>query len=183
MAHPPRPTLEDGDLRLRAPQAGDVDARMRLGNTPAIIRMFGGDPNQVEPITKAHAQHWVQQHDALKTAWMIEHEDRLIGSLRLHSFSEQDRRALYAIGILDARRLGQGLGTRATRLIVAHAFDALGLHRLGLRVLDFNKRAIAAYRKVGFVVEGRARQSAFIAGEWFDDVMMGLLAPEWRSGQ
>jgi RimJ/RimL family protein N-acetyltransferase len=143
--------------------------------------MFGGDPAAVQPISQQQAENWVEQHKAHETAWMIEHEGTLIGSLRLHSVNHQDRRAIYAIGILDVLKLGQGIGTRATHLIAAHAFDTLGLHRLGLRVLAFNKRAIASYRKAGFVTEGRARQSAYIAGEWFDDIMMGLLAPEWRA--
>lgn len=90
MTYPTRPTLVDGDLRLRAPKSGDVEARMRLGNTPEIVHMFGGDPDKVQPVTLRHAERWVEQHETLETAWMIEHESALVGSLRLHSVNAND---------------------------------------------------------------------------------------------
>ena len=66
------------------------------------------------------------------------------------------------------------------RLLAAHAFDTMGLHRLGCRVLDFNERAVSAYQKVGFVVEGREREAALIAGKWHDDLILGLLAQDLK---
>ncbi|MEO0381029.1 MAG: GNAT family protein, partial [Pseudomonadota bacterium] len=66
------------------------------------------------------------------------------------------------------------------RLLAAHAFETMGLHRLGCRVLDFNDRAIAAYEKVGFVVEGREREAALIGGTWHDDLILGLLAQDLK---
>jgi RimJ/RimL family protein N-acetyltransferase len=59
----------------------------------------------------------------------------------------------------------------------------LGLHRLSVRVLAFNGRAIRAYQKCGFRIEGRERESAWIDGTWHDDLIMGLLADDARSGE
>ena len=42
-----------------------------------------------------------------------------------------------------------------------HAFGTLGLHRIALFVFEFNERAIRTYKRCGFVVEGRARESIF----------------------
>ncbi len=67
------------------------------------------------------------------------------------------------------------------RLVLAHAFGEMGLHRVDLRVLEFNTRAIRCYQSCGFIEEGRERQSAFIGGEYYDDVMMGVLAHEFAS--
>ena len=63
-----------------------------------------------------------------------------------------------------------------------HAFGTLGLHRLDLRVIAYNVRAIRCYLACGFVVEGREREAALVGGEWHDDIMMGALAREFRSG-
>jgi RimJ/RimL family protein N-acetyltransferase len=117
---------------------------------------------------------WVQAHPC---AWIIEHE-HLIGDIRLDNINDQDRRASLAIGIADPAALGQGLGTEAIGLVAAHAFGPMVLHRLTVRVLAFNERAIRAYQKCGFRVEGRERESACIDGAWHDDVIMGLLASE-----
>jgi RimJ/RimL family protein N-acetyltransferase len=77
-------------------------------------------------------------------------------------------------------RRGRGLGTALMRSTVRHGFDEMGLHRLQLVVYTFNAAAIAAYRSVGFVVDGVARESARgSAGRW-DGLTMGLLEPDHR---
>ena len=62
-----------------------------------------------------------------------------------------------------------------------HAFGTLGLHRIALTVFEFNERAIRAYRRCGFTVEGRARESIWRDGRWWDELAMSVLAPEWRA--
>ncbi|MCY4180476.1 MAG: GNAT family protein [Litoreibacter sp.] len=169
------PTLTGPRVRLRAPELQDWAGRFALGNTPELHRMFGGEPTQFRELTEDAAKSWVDKQMQERFAWVIELEGRLIGSVRLHSVNYADHRAVLAIGILDVESLGKGLGAEAIELVAKHAFGPMGLHRISLRVLDFNARAIAAYRKVGFVEEGRERESALIDGAWHDDILMGLL--------
>lgn len=180
MADHNKPTLTSARITLRDATHLDVQARFSLGNTPEIHAMFGADPKAVRDITPEAAEAWVQSHVDDPFAWVIVANSALIGGIRLHSVNYSDKRANIAIGILDANALGQGFGTEAMRLLAAHAFDGVGLHRLGCRVLDFNARAISAYEKVGFVVEGRERESALIGGEWHDDLILGLLDRDLR---
>lgn len=86
-----------------------------------------------------------------------------------------------AVGIFDPASLGRGLGSEAIKLLLHHAFGAMGLHRIGIRVLAYNKRAIRAYEKCGFVIEGRERETALVNGAWHDDIMMGLLEHEFQA--
>lgn len=176
--HPAVPVLTGPRVTLRPPVPGDASLRFALGNSPELHRMFGGDPKQTRPLTEDAAAAWVQSLASQRYAWVIAVDDHLLGSIRLHSLNLADRRASLAIGILDESRLGAGYGTEAMRVLAKFAFEDLNLHRLSLRVLDFNGRAIAAYKKVGFVEEGRERQSALIDGKWHDDILMGLLADE-----
>ncbi len=175
MADQIKPVMQDANVTLRDATPLDVPARFALGNTPEIQAMFGADPAAVRDITPEAAEAWVQSHIDDPHAWVIEVDGALIGGIRLYGINYSDKRAQLAIGIIDPTALGKGLGTQAMRLLAAHAFDTLGLHRLGCRVLDFNARAIAAYEKVGFVVEGREREAALIAGTWHDDLILGLL--------
>jgi RimJ/RimL family protein N-acetyltransferase len=75
---------------------------------------------------------------------------------------------------------GRGLGTEAAILVLGYACDELQLHRVDLRVIEYNHRAIRIYKKVGFTVEGGERQTVFVNGEWHDDLMMAMLDREYR---
>jgi RimJ/RimL family protein N-acetyltransferase len=63
--------------------------------------------------------------------------------------------------------------------MLSHAFERLALHRVGLTVFSYNIRAIRAYEKAGFRVEGRLRDAIMRDGRYFDEVQMGVLATEW----
>jgi RimJ/RimL family protein N-acetyltransferase len=67
--------------------------------------------------------------------------------------------------------------------MLQHAFERLGLHRVGLAVFSYNTRAIRAYEKAGFRVEGRLREAIQRQGDYFDEVQMGILAGEWFAAQ
>jgi RimJ/RimL family protein N-acetyltransferase len=113
----------------------------------------------MQPPTDA-AKRWVQRLLDHDHAWIIE-AGSLIGGLRLDRVDLRDRRANLAIGIEDVSQLGKGLGSEAITLALGFAFDVLKLHRVSVRVVDYNLRAIRAYRKCGFVIEGREREAAF----------------------
>jgi hypothetical protein len=62
-----------------------------------------------------------------------------------------------------------------------YALNQLRLRRLSLCVVAYNLRAIRAYEKCGFRIEGREREAALVDGQWHDDVMMGMLDREYAS--
>ncbi|WDZ78478.1 GNAT family protein [Ensifer adhaerens] len=172
------PDLRGDGFVLRRPRDGDADARLRLGRHPQIYRMFGAGLSSPGLFGHGEAAAWVARIAGHPAAWIID-QNGLAGEVRLDNINHADRRASFAIGIFDPRRLGKGLGTAVTQRVLAYAFSELALHRVSLRVLSFNERAIAAYRKSGFSIEGRERESALIDGEWHDDIMMGILAAEF----
>ncbi|MFN3635539.1 MAG: GNAT family N-acetyltransferase [Rhizobium rhizophilum] len=172
--------IEGPSLRLRVATADDAAARFSLGHSPDIVRMFGVSHADQKPMTMEAAAAWALGQSSDPNAWIIEVGGRLIGEIKLHSINTQDRRASMAIAIYDSLLLGNGFGSEAIRLLLHHAFTQLNLHRIGVRVLAYNGRAIRAYQKCGFVVEGRERETAFVDGVWHDDLMMGILSREFH---
>lgn len=65
-------------------------------------------------------------------------------------------------------------------MVVRHAFEVMGLHRVDLRVLETNTRAIRCYERCGFVHEGVEAETAFVNGHWVSDLRMRLLQSEYR---
>lgn len=174
------PTLEGTRVRLRPFRQSDIAGRLALGRSPEIVRSFGGDPEDLPPFGKEDARAWVQRNLDHPLCWAVEVEGRLLGEVRLDGLDLHDRRARLAIGLYDVSQLGKGLGREAIRLILTHAFGPLGLHRVDLRVLAFNERAIRCYRACGFVEEGRERESARVGEAWCDDIIMGVLAQDFQ---
>lgn len=76
---------------------------------------------------------------------------------------------------------GCGVGRFALEEMLLHAFDDLGMNRVGLHVLASNVRARALYRDAGFVEEGVVRQAVYKEGCFVDMIAMGLLSEEWRA--
>ncbi len=81
---------------------------------------------------------------------------RLVGTTALTDVAKRagGRSALFRIVIGEKEVWGRGLGTEATRLAVAEAFETHDLDEVRLEVFSHNPRAIAAYTRVGFVRTG-----------------------------
>jgi RimJ/RimL family protein N-acetyltransferase len=176
------PTLTGKRVTLRRPREEDFAARLRLGTDAEIVRMYGGSRSDLRPMTEEAARGWVRRPLDHDHAWIIE-AGALIGHVRLDHVDLRDRRASLGIGIDDSTQLGKGLGSEAVVLVLGYAFEVLGLHRVVLRVVDYNLPAIRAYQKCGFVIEGRERQAAFVDGVWHDDIMMAVLDREYAESQ
>jgi RimJ/RimL family protein N-acetyltransferase len=136
-------------------------------------------------MTDDEVEAWTDHLAAKSTlgavCWAVESDGELIGAAFLSDVREAGRKARLAIGMYAPQFLGRGLGTEAIRLVLRHAFGTLGMHRVDLKVLDFNDRALAAYRACGFVEEGRERESCWVGGRWHDDVVMGVLDREFAA--
>jgi ribosomal-protein-alanine N-acetyltransferase len=79
---------------------------------------------------------------------------------------------------LDHRYVGRGVMTEALGAVIHHAFGTLRLHRIQANHVPTNERSAATLRRLGFVVEGYARDYLHIGGRWRDHVLTALLNPE-----
>lgn len=102
-----------------------------------------------------------------------------IGNVGLHQIEWTNRSAEFGIFIGDKTFWNKGYGTEATRLTIKHGFETLNLNRIYLHVFETNPRAIHAYENVGFVREGKLRQSTYRNGIYIDSLLMSMLRSEW----
>ena len=119
--------------------------------------------------------------DSLALAIHQRDSGRLIGTCAFSQLDGDNGSALFHITIGEKDAWGHGFGTEATELMLQHAFERLGLHRVALSVFAFNERAIRAYRKAGFILEGRARQSIWREGRYWDELQMSMLDADWAA--
>lgn len=79
------------------------------------------------------------------------------------------------IGVL-ARASGRGVGSGLLGEAVRWSAEQ-GLHRVELTVMAHNTRAVALYQRMGFVIEGRARECLRVDGRFVDELTMAILLP------
>jgi RimJ/RimL family protein N-acetyltransferase len=100
-----------------------------------------------------------------------------VGFVLFSSISAVNRSAELGIRIGRENERGRGIGTAAMSLALDYAWTHLNLARVQLKVMADNPRAIRAYAKAGFVIEGRHTHAAFVAGKWHDMLTMASLNP------
>jgi RimJ/RimL family protein N-acetyltransferase len=105
--------------------------------------------------------------------------DALLGSCGLMEIDNVHRRAACGIFLGDRTTWGKGYGSEALSLLVDYGFNLLNLRSIHLWTYDYNERAIASYKKVGFKEAGRLRKSHYYGGEYHDEILMDILAEEF----
>jgi RimJ/RimL family protein N-acetyltransferase len=100
--------------------------------------------------------------------------DALLWGIDLHN-----RAAHVGLSLRPTFR-GRGLGTDVVCVLCSYGFTIRGLHRLQVDTLADNAAMIRAASRAGFVEEGRLRRSAWVSGEFADEVILGMLASEWH---
>jgi hypothetical protein len=90
-----------------------------------------------------------------------------------------DRTRLRGIAVRDLRPNRRGLGTDVVRVLCHYGLVVRGLHRLQVETLADNAAMIRAATQAGFVTEATLRRSAWVNGDFVDEVILGLLASEW----
>jgi RimJ/RimL family protein N-acetyltransferase len=173
--------IEGKLVNLRAREMTDVERMTRWINDREVTRFMGGgypwSSDAEEAFVRATATVPMAFGDL---RFAIDTKDGVhIGSCGLHRASPENRDAELGIMIGEKAYWSKGYGSDAVATLVRFAFEEMNLNRVELHVYDFNLRGQAAYRKCGFVEEGRMRQAHFSEGKWDDVVVMAALRDEW----
>jgi len=163
---------------LRAIEADDAERCHTWVNDREVTRFL----SLRFPIPMADERRWTEatrdpSHDVELAIDTL--EGTHIGNCGLHGIDAVARRAELGILIGDKAHWGQGFGTDAMLTLCGFGFGEMNLHRIYLRVIGFNQRAIACYEKCGFLHEGRLRQAEFREGAYHDMLIMGILRDEF----
>lgn len=170
-------------LRLAAPDASDHAVVRRWSDDAEFLRRLQLNyvrPFSIDEIPQTYlggssGSNFL--HFRLRTLA----DDRLVGYVVLYDIYWNLQVANVGIAIGDPADRGRGYGRDGMELLLRYAFHELNLHRIALTVLARNTSAKQLYERVGFQVEGIMRDNDFRDGVRGDDVMMSILAPEWRA--
>lgn len=174
--------LTDGVIRLRAIEREDLPRFVAWLNDPETRSNL----EMVSPLSMAQEERWFENMLARPPAeqpLVIEtrmgKQWKMLGNCSLFNIDQHERSAELGIFIGEKDFWNKGIGTRAVRLLLRHAFLDLNLNRVFLRVYETNPRGARCYEKAGLKHEGRMRQARYRQGKYVDVLLMAALKDEW----
>ncbi|HEX2038079.1 MAG TPA: GNAT family protein [Chloroflexota bacterium] len=171
-------SLRGRRVSLRTARPSDRTPLERLRADPEIDHFMGvGGPGAT---LLWHQVYLGEQSGALADLVVLGPQEQPIGLVSLWDRAVPHEAAELSIWIGRGYRDG-GYGTEALSLALRYAFEDLKLHKVYLRVLEYNRRAIRTYEKCGFRPEGVLREEMKVDGHWHDLIYMGVLAHEFSA--
>ncbi len=181
------PVVETARLRLTLPQREDAEALLAYlqrnrehlwpwspPEAPGARTLEGAlrriDGQHLECRARTSVRFWIR--------WLAEPNGPFIGAVSLSNIVLGPFRACYLGYHLDAELVGHGIMHEALCGAIRYAFDELRLHRLMANYVPSNERSGRLLRRLGFVVEGYARDYLFIGGQFRDHVLTSLTHPD-----
>lgn len=177
--------LEGKLVRLRPPDMGDLQRNFGWINDAEVTRFL-----QLRyGMSLAAEEAWMRERASKPMSYdnvffAIEALDgQHIGNINFFKVSPENRSAEMGVMIGEKACWSKGFGADAIETLMRFGFDEMNLNRIDLNVYAENERAIACYRKCGFVEEGRRRQARYQEGHYQDVVWMSVLRDEWLARQ
>lgn len=174
------------DIGFRPVEKRDIEDMRRLRNEPSTW-LYLSDVTQISPemqerwfegLSKANDKAYFCIFKEEKN-FPVSYESDFLGIIRMDQIDQINRSIRVGCDIVPKER-GKGYGTKTFKAILEFCFDHMGMHRLWLLTLENNKVAIKLYKNVGFQEEGRARESIWRNGKWYDCIVMSILEDEYR---
>jgi RimJ/RimL family protein N-acetyltransferase len=110
--------------------------------------------------------------------------NQVVGHIELNNIDWRNLSASISKVLIGVpAKYNKGYGTQMMQKLVEIAFFELHLHRLELRVFDFNQSAIRCYQKVGFQIEGHLRDYRKVEDSYWSSYLMSLLEPDWSASK
>lgn len=104
---------------------------------------------------------------------------RIAGTLNLFVRSQEHRQGEIGL-VFHPDFQGQGLAPEWARELLRLSFKALQLHRMFGRCDARNLPSARLMKRLGMRQEAKPIQMELVKGEWTDEWIYGILAPEWR---
>jgi ribosomal-protein-alanine N-acetyltransferase len=109
-------------------------------------------------------------------------EGPVLGHVNFSQIVRGSSQSCYLGYSLDRRCVGRGMMTEALQGAIPVVFGAMALHRIQANYIPTNERSGRVLRRLGFVIEGYARDYLFIGGAWRDHLLTSLTNPNYAAG-
>lgn len=103
-----------------------------------------------------------------------ERATKIVGDLAFSQLARGPFQAAYLGYKLDQDHVGKGYMYEALQSALAHMFEEQKMHRIMANYSPANLRSAAVLKKLGFVVEGYARDYLYLNDRWEDHILTSI---------
>ena len=159
--------LEREDLPAVAGFRNDLEVESRASDEPPL-------PTPLSVVQQRYDERRVRSDGGTWLAVTVDGE--VVGDCSVHTVDTYARTCHLGVA-LGRPHWGKGYGTDTVRTLVQYCFTHLNMRKVSLEVLADDPRAVGAYRRAGFVEEGRFVAQTWHAGRYHDVLRMAVMRP------
>jgi ribosomal-protein-alanine N-acetyltransferase len=189
-------------MRLELPFISSTRLLLRLAtkeDVPEIIRYFRKNRGYLAPwvsfwpsnyLTKGFWQEQVEknlkefEYDQSLKLFIFKDPNfqEIVGSVNFNGFIRGAAQFCYLGYSLAEIEQSKGYMSEALGAATEYVFEELNMHRIVANYMPHNQRSGKVLKRLGFVVEGYAREYLLINGQWQDHILTSLTNKNWRAG-
>lgn len=168
------PDLTTKRLHLRLFKEADItDLYVKALNSKSVIgltesRYRKWNKEQVREYVKLKGN--IPGESLLIGIFIRGNKERHIGNIRIHSFSNYNKRAELGVLIWDKKMWGKGFASEAIDAVCDYLFYVLNLNKICAEYYGTNKASGKIFKKLGFEIEGIFKEHFFVDGKFIDAV-------------
>jgi RimJ/RimL family protein N-acetyltransferase len=176
------PVLGGKQVTLRELRASDAPSLLAMLNTREVARFISPPPNTIEAFERFIVWTHRQRSAGVYACYAVTlaGSDTAIGIFQVRELEPGFGTAEWGFALSSAF-WGTGVFTEGAELVLAFAFETLGVHRLEARAAIKNGRGNGALQKLGAVQECVLRRSFLRDGEYIDQVLYAIVDDDWRA--
>ncbi|MEO1432341.1 MAG: ribosomal protein S5-alanine N-acetyltransferase [Cyanobacteria bacterium J06633_8] len=132
--------------------------------------------NEVEEATREFFRG-----QSLRLLILSQTESTIIGIINFRNFIRGAAQFCTVGYSLAEKEQGKGYMTEALQASIDYVFEELKMHRIMANYMPHNQSSGNLLKRLGFVVEGYARDYLLINNQWQDHILTSLTNPKWNS--
>src|SRR4051812_5768593 len=170
------PVLQGAVVALRELRASDAPALLTAFGSPDVTRLISPPPPTLGGFEKFVA--WTQRQREAGQSFAfgitLKDTDTVVGLFQVRALQPGFDIAEWGFA-LSGEHWGSGVFTDAAELVLAFAFDVVGVHRLEARAALQNGRGNGALHKLGATQEAILQRSFLRNGVYLDQALWTIL--------
>lgn len=180
--------LTTQNLILRVPNQEDLSAiRDFEDRNHCHLRKWESiKPTNNEPVHN-RLENWIKECEEGKSVRFFtrpkDNPDKIIGFCNFTQIFHGAFQACYLGYKIDYEYEGKGLMFEALEASIKYVFEEVSIHRIMANYMPINTRSAKLLHRLGFIIEGYAKNYLLINGQWEDHILTALSVEQWQNTQ